>query len=168
MAIIPQMNLFSWTEIEELGDLDRLRLVIEYLPDDKLMRTLEKERKNGRDDYPIRVVWNTILAGVVFEHKSIESLIRELNRNAQLRWLCGIENGKVPPSYVYSRFMKKLIDNEDEIEAIFLTLVEQISKCSPILESLLRSTEKLFHRLRIEKTKMKKKTAAGIQMPITA
>ncbi|MDY0404254.1 transposase [Virgibacillus sp. 179-BFC.A HS] len=131
MAIIPQMNLFSWTEIEELGDLDRLRLVIEYLPDDKLMRTLEKERKNGRDDYPIRVVWNTILAGVVFEHKSIESLIRELNRNAQLRWLCGIENGKVPPSYVYSRFMKKLIDNEDEIEAIFLTLVEQISEVLP-------------------------------------
>ncbi|MEI3611410.1 hypothetical protein [Pseudogracilibacillus sp. SO30301A] len=79
MAIIPQMNLFSWTEIEELGDLDRLRLAIEYMPDDKLMRILEKERKNGRDDYPIRVVWNTILAGIVFEHKTIESLIREFD-----------------------------------------------------------------------------------------
>ncbi|MCJ7841135.1 DDE transposase, partial [Lederbergia sp. NSJ-179] len=76
MAIIPQMNLFSWTDLEELGDLDRLRLVMEYLPDDKLMKILEKERRNGRDDYPIRAVWNTILAGVVFEHDSTESLRR--------------------------------------------------------------------------------------------
>lgn len=58
------MNLFSWK------DLDRLRLVIEYLPDNKLMEILEIERGNGRADYPIRAVWNTILAGVVFEHDS--------------------------------------------------------------------------------------------------
>jgi len=50
------MNLFSWTDLEELGDLDRLRLVIEYLPDDKLMAILEKERRNDRADYPVRAV----------------------------------------------------------------------------------------------------------------
>ena len=32
MAIIPQRQLFSWKEIEALGDLERLRLVLEYLP----------------------------------------------------------------------------------------------------------------------------------------
>lgn len=131
MAIIPQMNLFSWTDLDELGDLDRLRLVIEYLPDYKLMEVLEKERRNGRDDYPIRAVWNTILAGVVFEHDSIESLRRELSRNAQLRWLCGLEGNVVPPPYVYSRFMKKLIDKELEIEAMFQTLLDQISEVLP-------------------------------------
>ena len=31
MAIIPQMSLFSWTDVEELGDLDRLRLLNIYL-----------------------------------------------------------------------------------------------------------------------------------------
>lgn len=128
MAIIPQMNLFSWTDLDELGDLNRLRLVIDYLPDDKLMEILEKERRNGRDDYPVRAVWNTILAGVIFEHDSTESLRRELSRNAQLRWLCGLEGSVVPPSYVYSRFMKKLFDYEEEIEAMFRTLVEQISE----------------------------------------
>src|SRR5690625_1744164 len=118
MAIIPQISLFSWNDIEELGDLDRLRLVVEYLPDNELMEILEKERKNGRNDYPVRVVWNTILAGVVFEHKSIESLRRELSRNAQLRWLCGLEGSIVPPAYVYSRFMKKLFAYETEIKAM--------------------------------------------------
>lgn len=131
MAIIPQMNLFSWTDLDELGDLDRLRLVIEYLPDYILMEILEKERRNGRDDYPVRAVWNTILAGVVFEHDSTESLRRELNRNAQLRWLCGLEGNSIPPSYVYSRFMKKLFDHEEEIDAMFRTLVEQISEVLP-------------------------------------
>src|SRR5690625_5455849 len=87
MAIIPQINLFSWEEIEDLGDLKRLKLVIEHLPDEPLMKLLEKKRKNGRNDYPIRAIWNTILAGIVFEHKTIESLRRELSRNAQLRHL---------------------------------------------------------------------------------
>jgi hypothetical protein len=68
MAIIPQQTLFVWSEIEELGDLERLRMVIENMPDEELMEVLERERgKKGRDDYPVRAVWNTVLAGVVFQ-----------------------------------------------------------------------------------------------------
>src|SRR5690625_1115910 len=74
MAIIPQMSLFSWEDIEDLGDLKRLKLVLEHLPDEDLMITLEKQRKNGRNDYPIRAIWNTILAGIVFEHHTIRGL----------------------------------------------------------------------------------------------
>src|SRR5699024_4808516 len=128
MAIIPQMNLFSWNDIEDLGDLDRLRLVIEYLPDENLMRILEGERKNGRNDYPIRAIWNTMLAGIIFEHDTIESLRRELSRNGQLRWLCGLEGNGVPPAYVYSRFMNKLFIHEKEVEEIFEILVAKLSE----------------------------------------
>ena len=62
MAIIPQKQLFSWKEIENLGDLQRLQLVLNYLPDELLMRLLESHRGKGRNDYPIRAVWNSILA----------------------------------------------------------------------------------------------------------
>jgi hypothetical protein len=59
-----------WSEIEELGDLERLRMVIENMPDEELMEVLERERgKKGRDDYPVRAVWNTVLAGVVFRKR---------------------------------------------------------------------------------------------------
>ncbi|MCR4420306.1 MAG: transposase, partial [Clostridia bacterium] len=113
MAIIPQPRLFGWEEIEELGDLERLQLVLKNLPDEELMRDLERERKNGRDDYPVRAVWNSILAGIVYQHPSIESLRRELRRNAQLRQLCGFDPARgekaVPPAWVYSRFLKKLM-----------------------------------------------------------
>ena len=74
MAIIPQQSLFVWSEIENLGDLERLRLVLEYMPDEDLMQKLESERGKGRDDYPVRAMWNSILAGVVYQHPSIESL----------------------------------------------------------------------------------------------
>lgn len=43
MAIIPQKKLFAWTEIQPLGDLKRLQLVLDYMPDEDLVRTLEKK-----------------------------------------------------------------------------------------------------------------------------
>ena len=41
MASIPQKHLFGWKEIENLGDLERLRLVLSHLPDENLMRLLD-------------------------------------------------------------------------------------------------------------------------------
>ena len=135
MAIVAQKSLFRWEEIEELGDLERLRLVLEYLPDEPLMRLLEKQRGKGRDDYPVRAVWNSILAGVVFQHVGIESLRRELQRNGQLRHLCGFDPLKgsdaVPLSSVYSRFLKQLMQHAGEIEATLDRLVEELRQALP-------------------------------------
>ena len=125
------MSLFSWKDIEDLGDLKRLKLVIEHLPDEELMITLEKQRKNGRNDYPVRAIWNTILAGIVFEHNSIESLRRELSRNAQLRYLCGLELRGVPTSSAYSRFMKNLLQHEEKVNAMFYTAVDELKTLLP-------------------------------------
>jgi hypothetical protein len=132
MAIIIQKKLFGWKEIEKLGDLERFLLVIKYMPDEKLMRVLEEERGKGRDDYPVRAIWNSILAGVVYEHKSVQSLRRELARNGQLREMCGfdVEEGikAVPGSWAYSRFLKNLMKHEEEIEEIFEELVEKLKE----------------------------------------
>lgn len=73
MAIIAQRKLFGWKEIEQLGDLDRLRLVLQWLPDEPLMQVLEEKRGRGRDEYPVRAIWNTVIAGVVFGHPSVQS-----------------------------------------------------------------------------------------------
>jgi len=131
MAIIPQQTLFVWSEIENLGDLERLRLVLEYMPDEELMQALEKERGKGRDDFPVRAMWNSILAGVVFQHLSIESLRRELSRNGQLRFMCGLYKGKIPEAYVYSRFFNKLFKKEEEINEIFDELVDELEELLP-------------------------------------
>lgn len=136
MAIIPQQRLFAWDEIENLGDLERLQLVLETMPDEELMRELERERGRGRNDYPIRAVWNSILAGIVYQHPSIESLRRELLRNGQLRYLCGFDN-EVPPAWVYSRFLNKLLERPQYIDEMFRTLVEELSIILPGFANIL-------------------------------
>jgi hypothetical protein len=137
MAIIAQKNLFSWKEIEASSDLERLSLVLEVIGDERLMQILEKKRKGKRDDYPIRAVWNSILAGIVYQHDSIESLRRELLRNGELRELCGFEPAKgdeaVPPKWVYTRFLKRLIKEQVEIDRLFNNLIEELKKLLPDL-----------------------------------
>ncbi len=123
MARIAQ-RLFSWDQVEPLSDLRRLKLVLDQLPDEVLVSTLERERGKGRDDYPIRGLWNSVLAGVVFQHGSVESLRRELCRNGQLRYVCGV--GKVAPAWVYTRFLHTVMDHGQLIEAMFEGLVQDL------------------------------------------
>ena len=135
MAIMPQTELFSWNQIEASSDMDRLRMALEAMPDEALMRTLEELRKGRRDDYPLRAVWNSIIAAIVFEHKSVESLRRELSRNAELRQVCGFDGFKgeaaVPSESVYSRFLNKLFAHQDAIDAMFDELVETLHSLLP-------------------------------------
>ena len=141
MARIAQQSLFSWQEIEELGDLDRLRLLLENLPDEPLMRELEERRGNGRDDYPIRPIWNSFLSCIVFQHASIEGLRRELKRNGQLRWICGFDLFRgvsaVPPSYVYTRFLQSLYECQDLVDQMFNDLVAELQELLPDFGNIL-------------------------------
>jgi hypothetical protein len=132
MATISQKKLFGWKDIEELGDLQRLYLVLQYLPDEELMKVLEEERGKGTDYYPVRPTWNSILAGVVFQHESVESLRRELQRNGQLRDVCGFDViaglDAVPTPWAYSRFLGKLIRHTEVVSGIFDELVDRLSE----------------------------------------
>jgi hypothetical protein len=50
MPILPQTLLFAWKEVEDLGgfgDLSRLKLLLDNLPDVDLMVHLESERGNS-------------------------------------------------------------------------------------------------------------------------
>ena len=82
MNSISQISIFDYREIENLGDLERLKIFFENIDDGKLCKTLEKERKNGRNDYPVRTMLNLIYAMKIFEHRSIKSFRRELSRNS--------------------------------------------------------------------------------------
>jgi hypothetical protein len=136
VAIIAQKPIFGWDEIEGLADLRRLGLVLDSLPDEALMVALEAQRgKRGRDDYPVRPMWNALIAGVVFQHPTVESLLRELARNGQLRQLCGFWAGKkralVPNSWSFSRFLSSMMKQADLVEAMFAQLVKQVAEVLP-------------------------------------
>jgi len=88
MNNISQISIFDYSEIENLGDLEKLKLLFGNINDNELCEKLEIERKNGRNDYPVRTMLNLIYAMKIFGHRSIESFRRELNRNSQLRIVC--------------------------------------------------------------------------------
>ena len=127
--------LFTYKDFYDLGDLERFKTAIDNLPDEPLMRALINERGNGRNDYPIRPTWNSLIALILFEHVSIESLIRELKRNAQLRELCGFNPLKgvraVPSSMAYSRFLDSLMKHQELIDDIFSSLTELLMEILP-------------------------------------
>lgn len=129
--IISQISLFNYNEIEQLGDLERLRLALEGIDDEKLMLKLENKRKNGRDDYPVRVMWNLFIAMKVFQHDSVNSFIRECNRNSQLRRACGLydydkRKNLVPKARVFTGFIKSLCEFTNEVNEIFETQVDYL------------------------------------------
>ena len=123
MRILPQFTMFDQTQNEEvLGDLERLERVLANIPDGKLIYKLNEIRGKGRNDWPVISMWNAMIAGIVFQHPKDSALLRELNRNSQLRDMCGFEprtekqedgTDKIlvaPSPSAYSRFIKNLKD----------------------------------------------------------
>jgi hypothetical protein len=135
MAFISERFFFLWNDCDEFGDLERLQLVLDNIPDERLMQTLSRIRGKGRNDNPIRATWNSVLAGIVFDHTSVESLIRELNRNALLRELCGFNpllgSAAIPSSSAYSRFLVGLFNQEEQMDEIFNSLVFSLHEILP-------------------------------------
>ena len=135
MAKIIAPHLFSWEDVDASSDLHRLHLVLNNLPDEAVVGLLEQRRGNGRDDYPIRVLWNSLIAGIVFQHPSIEALLRELRRNAELRQVCGFNPIRgaevVPRAWAMSRFLANIIDAGDLIQAMFDEMVRTLSSLLP-------------------------------------
>jgi hypothetical protein len=165
MGSIAQKQLFCWKNIEILGDLERLDLVLRYLPDDELIACLEKERRNGRDKYPVEPMWNSVLAGVVYQHMSVESLRRELQRNGQLRELCGFEVAAgikaIAPPWAYTRFLKKLFKHEKEIKDMFDTLVKKLMEIIPDFGQVLAIDGKAIQSLANGKNNIEGKERDG-------
>ena len=61
MAIVHQLRFFSWKDLQNdlnsLADLERLKLVIETLPDGRLIDALKTRRGRGRKDHPLEAIW---------------------------------------------------------------------------------------------------------------
>ena len=135
VATLTQPSLFSWEIVDRSPEILRLERVLAVLPDGELLDALVAERAGKRNDYPIVAVWNSLIAGIVFGHDSVASLIRELRRNAELRLICGFDplGGEevVPNAWQYSKFFKKLFANAELVDAMFERLVERVRELLP-------------------------------------
>jgi len=136
MDIVTQLSMFD--DIE-LGDLEKLLLVVSNLPDKELLKALNKRREKGGAGYSNESLWMAFIAKFVFQHPTIESMIRELKRNSQLRKICGFKpwvdsNGVrhiLPGSSTFSRFISRLMEHKDLLDEIFKQLVDTMKELLP-------------------------------------
>ncbi len=147
-------TLFSWDHFEETTpELKRFELVKEYLPDEAIIKALNDKRGKGRNEFPVEAMWNALLAGIVFQHASIASLVRELNRNPALLQLCGfnplplqkapklqlVKNHDNEPQVVDSSPMTHAIPNDWNFSRFLkevIALEEEQQRISAMMESL--------------------------------
>jgi hypothetical protein len=109
MKIAVTKPLFAWDALEDSPSLQSLRTLLEAVPDQALLEALRLARGKGRDDYPVEVLWGTLLLAVALRHVSVDACLEELKRNPALRLLLGIEGeDEVPGPDNMSRFLVTL------------------------------------------------------------
>jgi hypothetical protein len=110
-------------EVEEflsvLGQCDR-----------ELVRQLILERGHGRDDHPVRAMWNLLAVGLYLRNGKFSELLGELRRNSDLAGVLGFEQigpnrYKIPSDSALSRFHVKVCGEEysAKVEAVFQATV---------------------------------------------
>jgi len=135
MARIRQQWLFSWEQVDKLTELERFKLVLDNLPDEELMKALERRRGGGRNDYPVRAMWNAYIAHFIFQCRTISELIRMLRVSPPLREVCGFDpmagEEAVPSHSAFSRFISILMEHSELVDQIFEELVSRVSELLP-------------------------------------
>ena len=109
MKIAITKPLFAWDALEDSPSLLSIRILLEAIPDHALLQSLRDARGKGRDDYPVEVLWGTLLLAIALRHVSTDACLQEMQRNPALRLLIGIEaEDQVPEADNMSRFLAKL------------------------------------------------------------
>ncbi len=101
--------LFAWDALEDSPSLQSLRVLLESVPDHELLDSLRAARGKGRDDYPVAVLWGTLVLALALRHVAIDASREELRRKPALRLLLGIaEEDQVPGPDNLSRVLATL------------------------------------------------------------
>jgi len=109
MIIAITKPLFAWDALEDSPALKSIRVLLEAIPDHALLESLRAARGKGRDDYPVEVLWGTLLLAIALRHVSTDACLEDLKRNPALRLLIGVAaEDKVPDADNMSRFLAKL------------------------------------------------------------
>jgi hypothetical protein len=129
MKIAITKPLFAWDALEDSPSLQSLRILLEAIPDHALLASLREARGKGRDDYPVEVLWGTLLLAIALRHVSTDACLEELKRNPALRLLIGIEReDAVPDADNMSRFLVKLGEEPHltHLRALFDVMVRRL------------------------------------------
>jgi IS5 family transposase len=129
---IIQPVLFEFEAFIKRRGNDRLMIVLEALDAERLITALEKGHWTGRKGYSVRGMWAALIAGVLYQCHSVAAVVRLLERNKDIRAICGFPGkDEIPGEDALGRFFKKLVSHEDLLEACFEDQVEKLRQLLP-------------------------------------
>lgn len=101
--------LFAWDCLEDSPTLKTLKQLLEVIPDETLLASLQAARGKGRNDYSLRSLWGILVLSIALRHPNIESCLAELRRKESLRRRLDIPSEEhVPRKWNLSRFLDAL------------------------------------------------------------
>jgi len=136
MKIQATKPLFAWDCLEDSPTLKTIKQLLEIIPDEKLLVSLEEARGKGRNDYSLRTLWGVLVLSIALRHPTIEACLAELRRNESLRKLIDIESeDKVPRKWNLSRFLDRLGEEPHLtlLHQVFDTMIQQLGEAVPDL-----------------------------------
>lgn len=131
MRIAMAKPLFAWDELEDSPTLSTLRELLAVLPDERLLDSLRRARGQGRDDYPVHVLWGVVVLSIACRHEGVEACLAELRRNEGLRRLIGIETeAQTPHGWNLSRFLAVLGEEPHRtlLQEVFAVLIRELGR----------------------------------------
>ena len=128
---IIQTPLFDFEAFIADKKNDRLAIVLEALPAERLIAVVEREHWTGRKGYSVRGMWSALIAGILYQCHSIAELVRLLERDKQIRMVCGFSKDNLPGEDALGRFLNKLSEHEELLEGCFAGLVERLRQLLP-------------------------------------
>lgn len=128
---IIQSALFDFEAFIATKGSNKLLMVLEALPAERLITALEREHWTGRQGYSVRGMWSALIAGLLYQCDSLAEVVRLLERDKETRLVCGFSKDNLPGEDALGRFMKKLVRREDLLEGCFGELVQRLRETLP-------------------------------------
>ncbi|MGL4551579.1 MAG: transposase [Gemmataceae bacterium] len=156
MRIHAAKPLFAWSELEDSPSLVTLR-------------GLGEARGNGRDDYPVEVLWGVLLLSVLCRHVFLNDCLAELHRNPSLCRLLGLRSvTRIPTPSALSRFLDVLgrPAHQQALRSVFDSLVKRLGLAVPDLgTNAAGDTTALAAKAKKNAEAVKEEVAEGLPQP---
>jgi hypothetical protein len=132
--------LFAWDCLEDSPTLKTLKQLLEVIPDQVLLASLQTSRGKGRNDYSLRTLWGVLVLSIALRHQTIEACLAELRRNESLRRLIGIPSeDDVPRKWNLSRFLDAL-GREPHLSLLHEVFNTMVQRLGDVVRDLGRNT----------------------------
>ena len=140
MRIQSTKPLFAWDCLEDSPTLKTIKELLDVIPDDAMLESLNQARGKGRNDYPLSVLWGVLVLSIALRHPNIEACLAELRRNESLRRLIGIKSeDDVPRKWNLSRFLDAL-GHEPHLSLLHAIFDQMIQRLGSVVPDLGRDT----------------------------